>query len=130
VQDAGVTSVYHEDHATEYPRAYVMPFDKEVLQGGKKAHDFAHALRQHIEGKHSPYKWCVRLSLSLFFPPCSCPSQVRRELTPPPSCRIRGGFVLVDAVPKSPAGKILRRMLKDCKGHEVQVYEEKPRAKL
>ncbi|GAA5913540.1 hypothetical protein JCM8208_000705 [Rhodotorula glutinis] len=100
VQDAGVTSVYHEDHATEYPRAYVMPFDKEVLEGGKKAHEFAHALRQHIEGKHSPYKW------------------------------IRGGFVLVEAVPKSPAGKILRRMLKDCKGHEVQVYEEKPRAKL
>ncbi|BGO92933.1 hypothetical protein NBRC10512_006050 [Rhodotorula toruloides] len=100
VQDAGVTSVYHQDHATEYPRAYVVPFDKEVLKGGKKADEFAHALRRHVEGKHAPYKW------------------------------IRGGFVLVDAVPKSPAGKILRRLLKDCKGHNVSVYEEKPRAKL
>lgn len=59
VQDAGVTSIYHNDHATEYPRAYVMPFDKEVLKGGKKAHEFAHALRKHIEAKHAPYKWCV-----------------------------------------------------------------------
>ncbi|BGP44796.1 hypothetical protein JCM10450v2_000610 [Rhodotorula kratochvilovae] len=100
VQDAGVTSIYHQDHATEYPRAYIMPFDKDVLKGGKKAQEFAHALRKHIEGKHAPYKW------------------------------IRGGFVLVEQVPKSPAGKILRRMLKDCKGVEVQVYEEKPRAKL
>ncbi|GAA5994986.1 uncharacterized protein JCM10292_004470 [Rhodotorula paludigena] len=100
VQDAGVTSIYHQDHATEYPRAYVVPFDKEVLKGGKKGEEFAHELRKHIEGKHAPYKW------------------------------IRGGFVLVDAVPKSPAGKILRRLLKDCKGVHVQVYEEKPRAKL
>lgn len=59
VQDAGVTSVYHDDHATEYPRAYVVPFDKEVLQGGPKAEEFAHTLRKHIEGKHAPYKWCV-----------------------------------------------------------------------
>lgn len=57
VQDAGVTSVYHQDHATEYPRAYVVPFDKEVLKGGKKADEFAHALRRHVEGKHAPYKW-------------------------------------------------------------------------
>jgi len=45
-------------------------------------------------------------------------------------CRIRGGFVIVEAVPKSPAGKILRRLLKDTKGHLVHVYEEKIRAKL
>ncbi|KAM0750797.1 4-coumarate-CoA igase [Meredithblackwellia eburnea MCA 4105] len=100
VQDAGVSSIYHEEHATEYPRAYVVPFDKEVLKGGKKADEFAHALRKHVEGKYTPYKW------------------------------IRGGFVIVEAVPKSPAGKILRRLLKDTNGHLVQVYEEKVRAKL
>lgn len=38
--------------------------------------------------------------------------------------------MIVDAVPKSPAGKILRRLLKDCKGLLVNVYEEKIRAKL
>jgi hypothetical protein len=37
---------------------------------------------------------------------------------------------MVEAVPKSPAGKILRRLLNDTKGHHVQVYEEKIRAKL
>ncbi|TKA55401.1 hypothetical protein B0A53_02325 [Rhodotorula sp. CCFEE 5036] len=100
VQDAGVTSVYHDDHATEYPRAYVVPFDKEILQGGPKAEEFAHTLRKHIEGKHAPYKW------------------------------IRGNFMIVEAVPKSPAGKILRRMLKDTKGTLITVYEEKIRAKL
>ncbi|GAA6032797.1 hypothetical protein JCM8097_000793 [Rhodosporidiobolus ruineniae] len=100
VQDAGVTSVYHQEHATEYPRAYVVPFDKEVLTDKNKGLAFAHALRQHIEPKHAPYKW------------------------------IRGGFVICESIPKSPAGKILRRMLKDTKGAELQVYEEKPRAKL
>ncbi|KAK4703654.1 hypothetical protein P7C70_g2558, partial [Phenoliferia sp. Uapishka_3] len=100
VQDAGVSSIYNEDHATEYPRAYVVPFDKEVLEGGQKALDFAHELRKHIEAKYTPYKW------------------------------IRGGFVIVEVVPKSPAGKILRRLLKDTKGHLVHVYEEKIRAKL
>ncbi|GAA5976868.1 hypothetical protein JCM11641_000895 [Rhodosporidiobolus odoratus] len=100
VQDAGVTSIYHAEHATEYARAYVVPFDKEVLTDKKKGTQFAHALRQHVEGKHAPYKW------------------------------IRGGFVLCETIPKSPAGKILRRLLKDAKGVEVQVYEEKPRAKL
>ncbi|GAA5870327.1 hypothetical protein JCM16303_001965 [Sporobolomyces ruberrimus] len=100
VADAGVTSFYHDDHATEYPRAYVVPFDKDCLVAGSKADQFAHTLRSYVESKHAPYKW------------------------------IRGGFVIVEAVPKSPAGKILRRMLKDTKGHHVQVYEEKIRAKL
>ncbi|GAA5908318.1 uncharacterized protein JCM6883_004345 [Sporobolomyces salmoneus] len=100
VSDAGVSSIYHDDHATEYPRAYVVPFDKECLVPGPKATEFAHKLRAHIEGKHAPYKW------------------------------IRGGFVIIEQVPKSPAGKILRRLLNDTKGHHVQVYEEKIRAKL
>jgi 4-coumarate--CoA ligase len=38
--------------------------------------------------------------------------------------------MIVEAVPKSPAGKILRRMLKDTKGTLITVYEEKIRAKL
>ncbi|KAL8278886.1 hypothetical protein RQP46_008757 [Phenoliferia psychrophenolica] len=100
VQDAGVSSIYHEEHATEYPRAYVVPFDKTVLEDSEKAVKFAHEVRKHIEAKYTPYKW------------------------------IRGGIVVVGEVPKSPAGKILRRMLKDTKGQLVQVYEEKIRAKL
>jgi len=38
--------------------------------------------------------------------------------------------MIVEAVPKSPAGKILLRMLKDTKGTLITVYEEKIRAKL
>lgn len=41
VQDAGVSSVYHEEHATEYPKAWVVPRDPAVLDGGEKAERFA-----------------------------------------------------------------------------------------
>ncbi|KAI5477227.1 hypothetical protein MNV49_006600 [Pseudohyphozyma bogoriensis] len=95
VQDAGVTSTYHDEHATEYPRAYVVPFDKEALKGGAAAEKFAHACREHIEKNYTAYKW------------------------------LRGGIVIVEAVPKSPTGKLLRRLLKETKGHHISVYEEK-----
>jgi len=100
VQDVGLTSIYHDDHATEYPRAYVVPFDKNVLNDRAAAEAFAHELRKYVESKHAPYKW------------------------------IRGGFVIVPAIPKSPAGKILRRLLKDTKGNLIHVYPDKVRAKL
>lgn len=38
--------------------------------------------------------------------------------------KLRGGVVLVDAIPKSPAGKILRKILRD------QAKAEKTLAKL
>ncbi|KAK4058084.1 hypothetical protein OIO90_000823 [Microbotryomycetes sp. JL221] len=100
VQDAGVTGVYNEEHATEYPRAWVVPFDKSLLQGGVNSEAFCHELRKHIEAKYAPYKW------------------------------IRGGFVLCEAIPKIPSGKIKRRELKDTKGILIKVYEDKIRAKL
>lgn len=37
---------------------------------------------------------------------------------------------MVDEIPKSPAGKILRRLLKDKKGLHVKVYGVKIQAKL
>ena len=46
---------------------------------------------------------------------------------------LKGGIVFVDAIPKSPSGKILRRIMKDggVKGHEVKLYEPRRRdAKL
>lgn len=57
VADAGVTGIYYEDEATEYPRAYVVPKDKSILQGGKKAEEFAHQVRKYIEGSYVHYKW-------------------------------------------------------------------------
>lgn len=41
VQDAGVSSIYHDEHATEYPKAWVVPADKAVLNGGEAAERFA-----------------------------------------------------------------------------------------
>lgn len=42
---------------SSFRRAYVVPFDKEILKGGPAADEFAHSLRKHIEAKHAPYKW-------------------------------------------------------------------------
>lgn len=43
--------------------------------------------------------------------------------------RLRGGVVLVDAVPKSPAGKILRKVLRD-QVKKAKEADEKVPAKL
>lgn len=42
---------------------------------------------------------------------------------------LQGGIVFVDQIPKSPSGKILRRVLKQggVNGYEVQLYARKPR---
>ncbi|KAF4119389.1 Acyl-CoA synthetase (AMP-forming)/AMP-acid ligase II [Geosmithia morbida] len=57
-------------------------------------HDLAHRLRELIETHATRYKW------------------------------LRGGVVFVDKIPKSPSGKILRRIMRDggIKGVEVAVY--------
>lgn len=41
------------------------------------------------------------------------------------TCRLRGNIVFVPQIPKSPAGKILRRLLKDTKGVEHVLYKKK-----
>lgn len=45
---------------------------------------------------------------------------------------LQGGVVFVEQIPKSPSGKILRRVMKEGKitGYEVKLYERKRRAKL
>ena len=62
----------------------------------------AHRLRELVEKQTAKYKW------------------------------LRGGIVFVDQVPKSPSGKILRRVMKNggVKGVEVAVYEAKVRARI
>lgn len=56
-------------------------------------------LKGLVEGRTARYKWLV------------------------------GGIVFVDAIPKSPSGKILRRIMKEggVKGFEVGLYERKKR---
>lgn len=42
--------------------------------------------------------------------------------------RLVGGLVFVQQIPKAPTGKILRRLLKDTKGVEVMLYQQKVHA--
>lgn len=122
VADAGVIGVYDHDEATEWPRAFVVPAANILaglvaLQGEEKNKalvKLAHEIRVYVEKRTAKYKWLM------------------------------GNIVFVEAVPKSPSGKILRRVLKegDKKGQvqgvisEVKIYEKKkrpvhtPKAKL
>lgn len=102
VADAGVIGIYDASQATEWPRAYVVPRDPELVKNGDRAglERLAGELRQLVEKRTARYKWLV------------------------------GGIVFADAIPKSPSGKILRRVIKDGGvkgGIEVAVYEKKKR---
>lgn len=104
VADAGVVGVYDESEATEWPRAFVVPRRAELLGDRPALEELAAGLRALVEERTAKYKW------------------------------LRGGVVFVDAIPKSPSGKILRRIMKNDGvkgGVEVAVYQKKRRdAKL
>lgn len=64
VADAGVTAVYSDDDATEYPIAYIVPRDTSICESsrslGKACPEgiaLAHALKAYIEEKTVNYKW-------------------------------------------------------------------------
>ncbi|POS73977.1 hypothetical protein DHEL01_v207630 [Diaporthe helianthi] len=102
VADAGVIGVYDESQATEWPRAYVVPRDADLVRNKDRAglERLANELKALVEKKTAKYKWLV------------------------------GGIVFADAIPKSPSGKILRRIIKDGGvkgGIEVSVYQKKKR---
>lgn len=102
VADAGVIGVYDNSEATEWPRAFVVPRRVELVQekDRKGLEELTAALKSLVEKRTARYKW------------------------------LRGGIVFVDAIPKSPSGKILRRIMKDegvKGGIEIAVYEKKRR---
>jgi acyl-CoA synthetase (AMP-forming)/AMP-acid ligase II len=99
VLDVGVIGVYNAKQATELPRAYV------VIQGGpgslKTNEDkkkFEREIQAWVEKRVAKHKF------------------------------LRGGVGVIDIIPKSGAGKILRRQLRDLAQKEVE--EEPPRPKL
>lgn len=102
VADAGVIGVYDAGQATEWPRAFVVPRDAGLVRSGdrKGLEALAGELKALVEKRTARYKWLV------------------------------GGIVFADAIPKSPSGKILRRVIKGGGvkgGIEVMVYEKKKR---
>ncbi|KAL2022982.1 hypothetical protein VTK56DRAFT_4197 [Thermocarpiscus australiensis] len=106
VADAGVVGVYDESEATEWPRAFVVPrAGRKKSMSRAELEELAGELKALVEKRTAKYKWLV------------------------------GGIVFVDQIPKSPSGKILRRVLKSggeaTKGVEVKLYQKKRRnAKL
>ena len=64
VADAGVTAIYSDDDATEYPVAYIVPRDTTICETsrtlGKACHQgvaLANVLKAYIEDKTVNYKW-------------------------------------------------------------------------
>lgn len=106
VADAGVIGIYDSSEATEWPRAFVVPRQIELVQNQdrKGLEALAAEVKTLVEKRTAKYKW------------------------------LKGGIIFVDSIPKSPSGKILRRIMKDKGvdgGIEVSVYERKKRdAKL
>ncbi|PSR84061.1 hypothetical protein BD289DRAFT_461070 [Coniella lustricola] len=108
VADAGVVGVFDHGAQTEWPRAYVVPQESALLSLPREQQEqrktgldkLAQEIKSLVEKKTARYKW------------------------------LRGGVVFVEAIPKSPSGKILRRVIKDGGvkgGVEVVLYEDERR---
>ncbi|KAI0761912.1 putative AMP dependent ligase [Irpex lacteus] len=83
IADAGVIGVYSEKDFSEVPRAYVVPSDLSLLTGPQIAREhLVEEIHEWMKGKLAHYKL------------------------------LRGGIALVNSVPKSPSGKILRKDLR------------------
>ncbi|KAI0345623.1 acetyl-CoA synthetase-like protein [Trametopsis cervina] len=83
VSDAGVIGVYSAKDFSEVPKAYIAPKDTKLLKASQAEKDRAVAeIHQWLQGRIAHYK------------------------------QLRGGIVFVEAIPKSPAGKVLRKDLR------------------
>ncbi|KAI0091743.1 hypothetical protein BDY19DRAFT_932004 [Irpex rosettiformis] len=96
VADAGVIGVYSEKDFSEVPRAYVVPKEPALFAGPQSARDrLVEEINEWMKGRLANYKL------------------------------LRGGIALVESVPKSPSGKILRKDLR-----VLHVKLQNTRAKL
>jgi acyl-coenzyme A synthetase/AMP-(fatty) acid ligase len=71
VADVAVIGIWMEDQATELPRAYVVPRNRDLLHSAKEREAFCKQVEEWMKDKVAQHK------------------------------RIRGGCVLIEAVPKS-----------------------------
>jgi len=88
--DAGVIGIWSPSQATELPRAYVVPRTPLSSLSPAQRSELEQQVADWIAGKVANHK------------------------------RLRGGVVLIDAVPKSPSGKILRKDLRELAKKEVE----------
>jgi len=83
IADAAVVGVYSDKEATELPRAYVVHAYPEGVKTDAAKIKFQQDVQKWVEGRVSKHKF------------------------------LRGGVVVIDIIPKSAAGKILRRQLRE-----------------
>lgn len=79
VGDAACIGIYSDEQATEMPRAYVVPADASIVKDKAKAEAFSKEVIAWVGERVANHK------------------------------KLRGGCIVIEAVPKSPSGKILRR---------------------
>ncbi|KAF8908005.1 AMP binding protein [Mucidula mucida] len=89
IADAAVIGIYDEAQATELPRAYIVPADPKKVATDAQKAKYTKDVAKWIQGQVARHKF------------------------------LRGGVVVIDVVPKSAAGKILRRELRERAKTEV-----------
>ncbi|PWA00697.1 hypothetical protein BB558_003248 [Smittium angustum] len=83
VSDVAVIGVYLDEQATEVPRAYVVLKPQHTNKSQSEKLQVATSIQMWVQANVAPHK------------------------------RLRGGVKIIDSIPKSNAGKILRRVLRD-----------------
>ncbi|KAH7051148.1 4-coumarate-CoA ligase [Macrophomina phaseolina] len=81
VADAAVCGIHVDEEATEYPIAYVALHPVDSHRSVKDLVDIRRDIRQYVDGQVAHYK------------------------------RLKGGVHILDAIPRNPSGKVLRRLL-------------------
>ncbi|KAH9459997.1 hypothetical protein Pst134EB_008204 [Puccinia striiformis f. sp. tritici] len=108
VGEVAVTSFYCDDQATEFPRAYVVP------QGDDLAALCEIVSSSHQQFRHHPrHKDLIKLALQI------------KELVESQMVHykwLRGNIILTSHIPKSPSGKVLKRILSTIQGIEIPLY--------
>ncbi|KAJ2523280.1 hypothetical protein GGI11_001504 [Coemansia sp. RSA 2049] len=109
IEDAAVMSVYDDNQATEIPRAYfVLAKQPDTEEASGSSSSSSRSTSVCSSGADSGYmpgvvEDTVRAQAVVDW----LHERVARYK------RLRGGFVLIDHIPRSPAGKIIRKSLRD-----------------
>ncbi|OSD00520.1 phenylacetyl-CoA ligase [Trametes coccinea BRFM310] len=101
VADVAVIGI-PDDFAGEAPLAYVVlkpAVAAEAAKSAKRAEEVKARLQKHVSDTKSKYKW------------------------------LTGGVIFIEAIPKSPSGKILRRVLRD-QSKSLRAPSQQPKSKL